>query len=77
MRYLNLDDELESVEKREVYSLREFLLYGFIGRFMVSCARGLLYEPTYESEVILLFGLLIPHFKDDFVIDSYFGSFPD
>jgi len=31
MGYLNLDDELESVEKREVYSLREFLLCGFIG----------------------------------------------
>jgi hypothetical protein len=39
--------------------------------------RGLLYEPTYEGEVLLLFGLLIPHLKDDFVIDRCLGSFPD
>jgi hypothetical protein len=44
---------------------------------MVDVARGLLYEPTYENEVVLLFGLLIPYFEDKFVIDRYFGSFPD
>jgi hypothetical protein len=44
---------------------------------MFDTVRGLLYEPTYENEVVLLFGLLIPHFEDDFVIDRYFGSFPD
>jgi hypothetical protein len=44
---------------------------------MVDVVRGLLYEPTYENEVVLLFGLLIPYCKDEFVIDRYFGSFPD
>jgi hypothetical protein len=46
-------------------------------KFMFGTVRGLLYEPTYENEVILLFGLLIPYLKDDFVIDQYSGSFPD
>jgi len=44
---------------------------------MVGNVRGLLYEPTYENEVVLLFGLLMPYFKDDFVVDRYLGSFPD
>lgn len=39
--------------------------------------RGLLYYPTYEHEVVLLFGLLIPYLKDSFVIDKYLDSFPD
>ena len=45
--------------------------------FMSDSFRGLLYEPTYENEVVLLFGLLIPYFEDNFVIDKFFGSFPD
>ncbi|PUA33009.1 MAG: hypothetical protein B9J98_02725 [Candidatus Terraquivivens tikiterensis] len=32
---------------------------------------GFLYKPMHENEVILLFGLLIHYFKDDFVINSY------
>jgi len=39
--------------------------------------RGLRYEPSYEDEVLILFSMLIPHFKDRFVIDSYTGAFPD
>ena len=39
--------------------------------------RGLLYAPSYENEVVLLFGLLMPHLKSRFVIDEYNGSFPD
>lgn len=40
--------------------------------------RGLLYYPTLENEVIMLFGLLLPHLKDSFVIDQGdFGVFPD
>lgn len=39
--------------------------------------RGLLYEPTYEHEVMILFGLLIPYLRDNFVIDQYPGTFPD
>jgi len=46
-------------------------------KLMVDVVRGLLYEPTYENEVVLLFGLLIPYCEDEFVIDRYFGSFPD
>jgi hypothetical protein len=44
---------------------------------MFDDGRGLLYEPTYENEVILLFGLLIPYLKDEFVVDRFLGSFPD
>ncbi|MCP8321435.1 MAG: hypothetical protein H3Z52_10935 [archaeon] len=39
--------------------------------------RGLLFEPTYEHEVVILFSLLIPHLKDSFVIDQYRDTFPD
>jgi len=39
--------------------------------------RSLLCEPEYESEVIILFGLLIPYLDDDFVVDQYRGNFPD
>jgi len=39
--------------------------------------RGLLFEPTFEHEVVILFGLLIPHFKESFVIDKYPDTFPD
>lgn len=39
--------------------------------------RGFRYEPTYEQEVIILFGLLIPSLKDKFIIDKYPDTFPD
>lgn len=39
--------------------------------------RALMYAPSYENEVVLLFGLLIPHLDNQFVIDEYSGSFPD
>jgi len=39
--------------------------------------RGLLFEPSYENEVVLLFGLLTPYLRDNFVIDYFSGSFPD
>lgn len=39
--------------------------------------RGLRYEPSYEGEVVFLFGLLIPYFEDKFVVDCFSGSFPD
>lgn len=39
--------------------------------------RGLSYAPSYENEVVLLFGLLMPYLDSQFVIDEYSGSFPD
>jgi len=39
--------------------------------------RGLLFEPTYEHEVVILFTLLIPHLRDSFAIDQYRDTFPD
>ncbi len=39
--------------------------------------RGLRFAPSYENEVVLLFGLLMPHLKSQFVIEEYSGSFPD
>jgi hypothetical protein len=39
--------------------------------------RGLLYNPTLENEVIILFSLLIRDLKDSFAIEEYSGSFPD
>lgn len=39
--------------------------------------RGFRFEPTYEQEVIILFGLLIPSLKDKFIIDMYPDTFPD
>lgn len=40
--------------------------------------RGLLYYPTLENEVIMLFGLILPHLQDSFVVDQGdFGVFPD
>lgn len=44
---------------------------------MVKEFRGLLHAPSYENEVVLLFGLLMPHLDSQFVIDEYSGSFPD
>ena len=38
---------------------------------------GLLYEPSYEAEVLILFGMLIPHLEDRFVINRYTDTFPD
>ena len=40
--------------------------------------RGLLYNPTLENEVVMLFSLLIPHLEDSFAIDEGdSGTFPD
>jgi len=39
--------------------------------------RGLLYDPIFEHEVVILFSLLIPHLEDRFAIDSYRDTFPD
>jgi len=39
--------------------------------------RGLLYEPTLEHEVVILFSLLINHIKDNFAIEEYPDTFPD
>ena len=39
--------------------------------------RGLLYEPTYEDEVLILFSMLIPSLRDEYVINRYSGAFPD
>jgi hypothetical protein len=44
---------------------------------MTSEFRGFIYYPHYENEVVLLFGLLMPHFRNSFVINEYSGSFPD
>lgn len=40
--------------------------------------RGLIYNPTLESEVVMLFSLLIPHLLDSFAIEEGDrGAFPD
>lgn len=39
--------------------------------------RGLLYNPSLEHEVVILFSLLIPHLKESYAIDSYPDTFPD
>jgi hypothetical protein len=39
--------------------------------------RGFLYEPRYEIEVVMLFGLMIPHLHDSFVVEAYNDAFPD
>lgn len=40
--------------------------------------RGLLYAPSYEDEVIMLFGMVLPHLKDyRFEIEEYTDEFPD
>jgi hypothetical protein len=39
--------------------------------------RGLAYAPSYEDEVIMLFGMMLPHLKDSFEIDEYNDEFPD
>lgn len=36
-----------------------------------------MYAPSYENEVVLLFGMLLSHLNEKFVIDEYPGSFPD
>ena len=38
---------------------------------------GLLYEPACKSDLLMLFGLLMLHLQEKFVIDQYRGSFPD
>ena len=37
---------------------------------------GLMYPPQRENEVYVLFGMLLPHFDDKFVIEKW-GEFPD
>ena len=46
---------------------------------MVFCMRGLSYPPVLESEVLVLFGMLIPYLDDEFVIKEFNSSpgFPD
>jgi hypothetical protein len=39
--------------------------------------RGLLYNPTLEHEVVILFSLLIPYLRESYVIDEYPDTFPD
>ena len=39
--------------------------------------RGLLYTPSYENEVVLLFGMLLADLENNYVTDEYPGSFPD
>ena len=38
---------------------------------------GLLYNPTLEHEVVILFSLLMPHLKESYLIDRYPDTFPD
>src|SRR5207249_11449991 len=42
-----------------------------------SSPRGFLYEPEYEEEVVMLFGLIIPRLNDSYLIESCSGAFPD
>ena len=44
---------------------------------MVEEFKGLTYAPSYENEVILLFGMLMPHLERQFLINEYNGLFPD
>jgi hypothetical protein len=39
--------------------------------------RGLKYAPSYEAEVVMLFGMMLPHLKGRFEIDEYNDAFPD
>lgn len=39
--------------------------------------RGFLYTPSYENEVLILFGLLMPHLDNKFLIEECSGKFPD
>jgi len=39
--------------------------------------RGFLYTPSYENEVVVLFGMLLQDLDNRYVIDQYWGSFPD
>jgi len=42
--------------------------------------RGLLYAPSYEYELIMLFGMVLPYLKDynyNFEIENYTDEFPD
>jgi len=38
---------------------------------------GLLYEPACKSDLLMLFGLLMLHLQEKFVIDQYRGSISD
>ncbi len=38
---------------------------------------GLLYAPSYEYEVIMLFGMVLTHLDDKFEIEEYNDEFPD
>jgi len=35
------------------------------------------YEPGNEMEVCILFGLLLPYLDEEWVLDEYYGSYPD
>ena len=39
--------------------------------------RGLKWEPSYEGEVLILFGMLLPHLKETVLIEEYTDEFPD
>jgi len=39
--------------------------------------RGLLYAPSYENEVVLIFGMLLPYLDDNLMIEEFSGAFPD
>lgn len=39
--------------------------------------RGLKYAPSYEAEVVMLFGMMLPHLESSFEIEEYNDEFPD
>ena len=39
--------------------------------------RGLIYAPSYEDEVIMLFGMILQNLEDRFEIEEYTDEFPD
>jgi len=39
--------------------------------------RGLKWEPSYEGEVLILFGMVLPYMQESFVIEEYTDEFPD
>ncbi|NYT12718.1 MAG: hypothetical protein GKC03_09285, partial [Methanomassiliicoccales archaeon] len=38
---------------------------------------GLRWEPCYEEEVVILFGLILPYLEEKIVIEEFTGDFPD
>lgn len=39
--------------------------------------RGLLFAPSYEYEVIMLFGMVLPYLNYNFKVEEFTGDFPD